>query len=313
MVRADSLHGQLPQESAGQPVQREFQADAFTHDDHALRLLVIADRSSLTLAQRLRVRLEARMPLDWHVTWPAFGMELGEFNVISVSEPVPGVIQGGDDATGAKVAGISMARTVVLEPNYALKHEIPAMEFTFVPPSGVIGKTIKLTTDPVAIQLTSLLDEAAAPPDASKIRGIAPIEPGFVAKVQKFAQEHQTSLIVAGGVLVAGLAGITFMAMRRQRTLAMSPETIARRRLSRIVVPADAAPHVVAGAMVELADIARQYAAAQFQLPKADRTSEELITDLAGIQGVPLAELKQMLMQFDQVKFAGATAHPGDV
>ncbi|MBC7773163.1 MAG: hypothetical protein H7210_11750, partial [Pyrinomonadaceae bacterium] len=40
---------------------------------------------------------------------------------------------------------------------------------------------------------------------------------------------------------------------------------------------------------------------------------EELITDLAGIQGVPLAELKQMLMQFDQVKFAGATAHPGDV
>jgi hypothetical protein len=187
------------------------------------------------------------------------------------------------------------------------------MEFTFVPPSGVIGKTIRLTTEPVAIQLKTLLDEKSEVPDAGKLKGIATINPGFIASMQRFAEEHQTWLIVAGGVLVLGLAGVTYVVVQRGRTRAMSPEMIARKRLRHVAISKDAPPQVVAGAMVELADIARQYAAAQFRLPKADRTTEELLEDLSGIDGVPLAELKQMLMQFDQVKFAGAMAHADDV
>jgi len=308
------LLGQTPETRATQGTHREFQTDAFSNDDHALRLHVTTDKSSLTLAQRLTIVLEAQMPLGWQVTWPTFGAELGEFTVFSVSDPVQTVLHVTDAQGGAKTSGISVRRTLVLEPNYAEKHEIPTMEFTFAPPSGVIGKPIKLNAEPIEITVTSLLDDSSTDaPDPGKGRGIAPIRPGFVALVRQFVQENRMWVIVGGSTLAVVAGAASFIAMRRRRIVSLTPEALARKRLGRVVVPKDASPGEIAAAMQELADIAREYSAAQFNLPSADRTTEELLTGLVGVQGVPLEALRTMLTQFDLVKFAGATAHADDV
>lgn len=314
-----ALRAQTGDPAAGPGTVREFRADAFTKDDGALRLRLSPERSSLTLAQRLTVRLEVRMPVGWQVTWPTIGAELGAFTVVSVSEPSTSVIQsaagqGGEAAAGQQTVGVSVKRTLVLEPVDADKHEIPAMEFAFTPPSGVIGKAITLRTEPVGITVTSLLEGAATvAPDPGKGRGIAPIDPGFLASARLFVDEHRTTIIIGGAAAVMGVSALWFVAVRRRRDRSLTPEQAARRRLGRVVVANDSPVEAIGGAMVELADILREYAAARFNLPQADRTTEELLADLGALQGVPSAELGQMLRQFDQVKFAGATAHAPDV
>ena len=256
-----------------------------------VRLTLEADRATMPIDGELRLSLLVEAPAGTVVTLPEVGDKLGAFVVASQTA----------QALDRTPSGLGQWRhDYVLEAEDVGALAVPPLKVAFR--AADAGQPRELTTEPVAITVTSVLP---ADVDFTEYKDIAPpveLPPAGLAW-----------LVWPLALLTLGLAGLALLLWRRRRrAAAAAPEAgpahlLALAELERLGrrLPADRS-----GAedfYVRLADILRRYVALRFGLDAPTRTTEELLA-AAESTGGPIAarrhQVAQVLGQCDLVKFA---------
>jgi len=188
-----------------------------------------------------------------------------------------------------------------LEPFLSGTYPIPAFTFEFYDVNSPDDKKYELTTEPIDIEVTSLLGEQRA---ELKIEDIEDV-------LEMSRQRSFAWVWVLGIVVLATAAGMWFY-LRRKRVKELvrifkPAHELAYERL-RALVNEDL---VGAGRIKEfyerISDILRHYIEHRFSLRAPERTTEEFLAELANTEILPAAEkqcLGEFLQHCDLVKFA---------
>lgn len=264
-----------PAAAAGGPVQTLVETDRAS-------LLVRAERSTLTTAQTVRLRLEAEAPPGASVDWPDLGEKLGEFTVVDHLGLPPKRTEGGRRV---------VSRVYTLAPFLAGEYEIPPLEVRFVGPGE---QEMALRSQPLRIEVTSVLDE---PPSELSVG-----EPLGPAALPESPSPDPWPWIAGGvGVAVAVAAGAAVAIQRRGRgeRPAADPVRAARVGLAHLAA-SGAAP-----AAQEIDDLARPALARLLGSREAGATSAEL-NELARrlVPAEALARVERYLASADEALFS---------
>ncbi len=260
-----------------------------TYDRGPLHVSLKVEHAKITVADRLRVVLEAVAPESLEVKLPERAEKLGEFAVDDSRLAQPRLIEGGQ---------VLHQRTYVLEPFLAGEYKIPPLAVGYADKQSQAAGPQELSTEEVTIEVASVLAEGEKP----QIKQIAdPVE--MPAPWWPWA--------LAAVALAALIAG--WLWWRR------------RKRLERDAIPPPA-PHEVAYAelakllasgllekgeaklfYLRLSNVLRRYIEGRFGLRAPEQTTEEFLIELR--QGQPFGPAHQQLLQSflehcDLVKFA---------
>ena len=253
------------------------------------------DKAKITIAQTLLVELEASVQPPYKVQMPSINEVLKDFGMVDW--------QNLGDRLDPNNSVVTTLR-YRLEPFLSGKYSLPAFTFEFTDANSTDKTTHKLTTEPIDVEVTSLLGE-----DRSKLT-IADIED----IVQMPSRTSFLWLWMAGGICVLSAVAV-WLYVRRKR----------KRKLIRIFKPAHEIAFdrlralvsedlVSAGRIKEFyeraSNILRHYIEDRFELMAPERTTEEFLAELQWTE-VLSPDDKQALAEFlshcDLVKFAKHT------
>lgn len=181
--------------------------------DFSVQLTTIADRTDLTVADRMNLAFTCTTRTAASITLPEIGAQLGDFTVASSAK------SDRLDPTGNRITTLS----IVLEPFLSGDKSVPPL--TFQATDG--SKTITLKTEPITAHITAIADAAAdakTPLEPAK----SPVELNLPAASRRIAL-----YATIAGVTVAIAAALGFAALttsRRQKQQA-DPAFRARREL----------------------------------------------------------------------------------
>jgi hypothetical protein len=260
-----------------------------------LTVHVRADKAKITIAQTVLLELEAAVEPGYEVHMPKVDKVLKNFGIVDWNSPGKTL-----DANNCTVSRYQYR----LEPFLSGTFPIPAFTFDFYDVNSPKKKKYELTTEPINIEVTSLLGKQRAKLKIEDIEGVVdmPRQPSF------------WWIWVLGVMGVCG-AGGAWLLVRRRRV----------RELVRIFKPAHEIAYdrlralvredlVGAGRIKEfyerLSNILRHYIEHRFNLKAPERTTEEFLLELAGADVLPAADkerLGEFLTHCDLVKFAKHT------
>jgi hypothetical protein len=257
-----------------------------------LTVHVRADKATMTIAETVLLELEAAIGPGYEVNMPKVDKVLESFGIIDWDN------LGDKLDPNDRVVSTYQYR---LEPFLSGTYPIPAFTFEFYDVNSPEEKKYELTTEPIDIEVTSLLGEQRAELKIEDIEGVVEMP-----KPASFAW-----LWALGVVIVATIAGL-WLYLRRKRVKELvrifkPAHELAYERL-RMLVNEDL---VGAGKIKEfyerISDILRHYIEHRFSLRAPESTTEEFLVELANTD-VLLAAEKQRLGEFlqhcDLVKFA---------
>jgi len=251
-------------------------------------LMIRADRSTLTTADTLTLRLEARIPPGAGVQWPEVEGAIGEFTVVD---------RLGLPPKRAADGRRTLARIFTLAPFLPGEYEIPALEVAFELASG---ETISLRSQPMRIEVTTVLDEEPAELSVGEPAGPAelPEEPG--------PPDLWPWVAGAAGAAIAAAAGAAVAIQRRARRERPAPDAIRSARLGLASLGARLAAGGAAPGAAEIDDLARPAVARLLGARHAGATSAEL-AEIARrlVPGETLASVEQYLRSADEALFSG--------
>jgi hypothetical protein len=257
-----------------------------------LNVHVRADKATITIAETVLLELEAAIEPGYKVRMPKVDKVLESFGIVDW------------DSLGDKLDPNNRVVSTYryrLEPFLSGTYPIPAFTFEFYDVNSPQDKKFELTTEPIDIQVTSLLGEQRA---ELKIEDIEDV----------LEMPRQKSFVWAwalGVVAVAAAAGLwLYFRRRRVRELVRifrPAHELAYERL-RALVREDL---IAAGKIKEfyerISDILRHYIEHRFSLRAPERTTEEFLVELANTKFLPTSEnqrLGEFLRHCDLVKFA---------
>ncbi len=278
-------------ETADQESDADEPAIEQEHERGPVALRLTVDKDQITIAQGIRLTLEARVREPYKAELPAFGEKLEQFRIKDYRTPAPELVDEGV---------VRLARTYELEPFLSGTYTIPPMTVTFRKPDE--DKRHEIQTDKAEIEVTSLLPEDAA---ALAIRDIAP--------PVDLPRPAPTWWIAAAGGAAALLAALACGIWWRRNK---RPAAAARARPAHDVAY-DALEALVAAKLIEageikefhvrLSQILRRYIEDRFGLHAPERTTEEFLRERQTADALAAGH-KELLSQFlrhcDQVKFA---------
>jgi hypothetical protein len=267
-----------------------------------VKVVVSADRVELTMAQRLKLRIEATAEEGVEVTLPAFGENLESFGIVDYATSQPELIEGNRTR---------QSRTYELEPFLSGEYTIPSMKVTFRRQDEA-DKTHELETEDLTIKVTSLLPEDLE--DLAIRDELNPVE---------LPRPPLPWLWIGGGALVLLLAGAAVMlVVRRGRRgkpaarEAVPPHETAFRRLEALV----AEELVEQGRIKEfyqgVSGILRTYIEDRFGLHAPEQTTEEFLPAVRHARELTaehVALLEEFLKHCDMVKFAEFQPSTADI
>jgi hypothetical protein len=268
----------------------EFEVDRI-YERGPLTAHVRVSDANIDIAGTVMVELEAAIGPGYEVTMPKVDKVLEHFGIVDWENC------GDRLAEDNKVVRRYRYR---LEPFLSGSYAIPAFTFEFHDINRPVEKKYELTSEPIEIEVASLLGE-----DRDKLE-IADIED----VVDMPAETSFLWLWALGGGAVAAAAGFLFLRRRRKAGLVRiykPAHEIAYERL-RVLVKDDL---IKAGRIKEfyerISDILRHYIEHRFELRAPERTTEEFLIELASMD--VLAEpdkrrLADFLSHCDLVKFA---------
>jgi len=247
------------------------------------------DKKEITVADRLRLELEAQSGEDYEVRLPEFGDKLEQFGIVDYNTS-PATLAGKDVLVQRK--------SYVLEPFLSGDYKIPAMKVTF----RKKGETEEheLESEELAIKVKSLLPEKMA------TLAIKDIEPP-VELPRKGAWLYW--------ILGAGLLGLCvaagFVKWRRKtqdaKAVRRSAHEIAYAELESLLAAQLVQKGELKAFYTGLSDILRRYIENRFGLRAPERTTDEFLVELrnADVLAAPHKDLlKEFLRHCDLVKFA---------
>lgn len=266
-------------------IDKEFQRGPLT-------VHVRADKAKMTIAETIWLELEAAVEPGYEVRMLKVDKVLENFGIVDW------------DNLGDKLDENN--RTVSryryrLEPFLSGTFPIPAFTFEFYDVNSPDDKKYELTTEPVDIEVTSLLGEQRAELEIEDIEGVVeiPREPSFW---------WLWILVVVAAASAAG----SWLYLRRKRVRELvrifkPAHEIAYERL-RALVKEDL---VGAGKLKEfyerISNILRHYIEHRFDLRAPERTTEEFLLELATADVLSASDkerLGEFLTHCDLVKFA---------
>jgi hypothetical protein len=257
-----------------------------------LTVHVRVDKAKMTIAETVTLELEAAIEPGYEVRMPKVDKVLESFGIVDWDNL-------GDrlDPNNCVVSTYQYR----LEPFLSGTYPIPAFTFEFYDVNNPEDNKYELTTEPIDIEVTSLLGEQRAELKIEDIEGV--IE---MPRPKSFAW-----VWVLGIVIVAAAAGLwLYLRLKRVKELVRifkPAHELAYERL-RALVNEDL---VGAGKIKEfyerISDILRHYIEHRFSLRAPERTTEEFLAELASTEVLPAAEkqrLGEFLQHCDLVKFA---------
>ncbi|MHC4621845.1 MAG: hypothetical protein ACYTEQ_29245 [Planctomycetota bacterium] len=253
---------------------------------------VRVDKSTMTIAETVLLELEAAIGQGYEVKMPKVDAVLQNFGIVDWTNC-------GDrlDEQNNVVSRYQYR----LEPYVSGKYAIPEFKFEFYDVNSPKEKKYELATEPIDIEVTSLLGE-----DRDKLV-IADIE----GVVEMQAAASYWRLWVAGGLALVAAAA-SWLYLRRERHI----------KLARVLKPAHEIAYgrlralvrddlVKAGKIKEfygrISDILRHYIEHRFELRAPERTTDEFLIELQWTEALSEGDkegLGEFLRHCDLVKFA---------
>jgi len=275
----------------GKTNKAQFEIDK-NYERGPLTVHVRADKAKMTIAETVLLELEAAVEPGYEVRMPKVDKVLESFGIVDWDN------LGDKLDPNNRVISTYQYR---LEPFLSGTYPIPAFTFEFYDANSTEDKKYELTTEPIDIEVTSLLGEQRAELKIDDIEDVLEMP-------RQASYTWVWGLVV---VAVAAAAGL-WLYLRRKRVKELvrifrPAHEIAYERL-RALVKKDL---VGAGRIKEfyerISDILRHYIEHRFSLKAPERTTEEFLAELANTDVLPAAE-KQRLGEFlkhcDLVKFA---------
>ena len=302
----------------GEVPDRAFEIDEI-YERGPLTVRLALDRKEITLADTVRLVIDARCESGYKAELPALGAELGEFGIQDYGFEPP-VLEG--DGT------VLTRHWYVLEPFLSGDYEIPTVTVNFFKEEGLpsegegevlsgqeedkadqVGEeadteqeTYELTTEPQTVKVTSLVGEAREKLALRDIKGATPIPAPGWREILPIA--GPAALILAGAV--AGI--ILYLRRRRARPAPPVPaHEIAYLSLEKLIAEQLIEEGRIKEFYFRVTAIIRTYIENRFGLHAPEETTEEFLADLAGSNALEERQkglLAQFLEHCDLVKFA---------
>jgi len=257
-----------------------------------LKVHVRLDKDKLTIAQTLLLEFETAIEPGYKVQMPKVDKVLENFGILDW------------DNLGSKLGendNVVTRYRYRLEPFLSGKYEIPAFTFEFHDVNEPQDKSYELTTEPIDVEVTSLLDEDRAELTIEDIEGV----------VEMPQKASVWWVWVLGAALLAATVAIV-LTLRRRRSAKLvrvfkPAHEIAYARLRALVKDDLLGAGRVKEFYERLSGILRHYIEHRFELRAPERTTEEFLAELKHSDLLGEAD-KQMLAEFlthcDLVKFA---------
>jgi len=275
----------------GRAEKTKFEIDK-PYERGPLSVHVRLDKGKLTIAETLLLELEATIEPGYEVRMPKVDAVLEHFGILDWDNP------GNRLDKDNKIVSTYRYR---IEPFLSGKYEIPAFTFEFVDANNPQEKTYQLATEPIEVEVTSLLGEDRAKLAIEDIEG--------VVEMPKKASLWWVWVLTVVGVMGAVAAVVLVRRKRAVRLIRIfkPAHEIAYARL-RALVKEDL---IKAGRIKEfyerISSILRHYVEHRFDLRAPERTTEEFLSELqhADVLGTEDKEyLAEFLQHCDLVKFA---------
>jgi hypothetical protein len=272
-------------ERSGFEIDRDYQRGPLT-------VHVRADKAKMTIAETVLLELEAAIEPGYEVRMPKADKVLENFGIVDW------------DNLGDKLDENSNVVTKYqyrLEPFLSGTFPIPAFTFEFYDVNSPEDKKYELATEPIDIEVTSLLGEQRAE-----------LKIDDIEDVLEMPKEASFWWVWGLGVLVVAAAASLWLYLRRKRVAELvrilkPAHELAYERL-RALVKEDL---VSAGRIKEfyerISDILRHYIEHRFSLRAPERTTEEFLLELTNTEVLSESDkerLGEFLQHCDLVKFA---------
>ncbi|MBF0239605.1 MAG: DUF4381 family protein [SAR324 cluster bacterium] len=258
-----------------------------------LQLTLTLNKTILTIAETLELNLVARLSEDHDIKWPKFGENLEKFGIRDYRSPAPKLLENGL---------MEYQKTYVLEPFLSGEYLIPSITLYFWKKDEQPPQTHELSTEPVTLQVASLLPENIQKQELRE--NLPPVEMPISQQTWLLAGFGATLLVLAGA------GGWWFWRKRKRR------ETIVPERPPHETAY-EALEHLVRENLIEkgeikeyylrLSNILRHYIEHRFLIKAPEQTTEEFLTELRNherLAGYHKDLLKNFLKHCDLVKFA---------
>jgi hypothetical protein len=278
-------------EQSDRAEKTEFEIDK-DYERGPLSVHVRVDKSKLTIAETLLLEFEAVIEPGYEVRMPKVDKVLENFGIIDWNN------LGNKLDENNNVASTYRYR---LEPFLSGKYELPAFTFEFYDVNNVEDQKYELSSEPIEVEVTSLLDEQ---------RGELVIEDieDVVAMPKKASLWWVWLLIIAFvSAIVTG-----WILLRRKRVAKLirifkPAHEIAYDRLQALVKENLVEAGKIKEFYEQISSILRHYIEHRFDLRAPERTTEEFLTELKNTDILSVSDkqsLEEFLTHCDLVKFA---------
>lgn len=260
-----------------------------------LTVHVRLDKSKLTIAETILLEFEAAVSPDFEVNMPGVDKVLENFGIIDWQN------LGDKLDENNNVISTYQYR---LEPFLSGSFQIPAFTFEFFDVNDAENKKHELTTEPIEIEVTSLLGEQRANLQIAAIEDIVEMPP---------KPSYWWAWLLGTAVVVSAVYLLLYLRRKKVKELIRifrPAHEIAYDRLRDLV----AKDLVNAGKIKEfyecISDILRHYIEHRFNLRAPERTTEEFLNELSSADILSQDDqqrLAEFLTHCDLVKFAKHT------
>lgn len=258
-----------------------------------LTLTLRLDRERLNIADQLAVELQAETGEEYGVQFGE-GTEFPGFAVVSARESAP-------ELTGA--GRISVTKRYILDPLAPGSVQIPVLSVDAWKKSEKEATPVTVTTEPVAVEIDSLLTKDDL---GDTISDIAP-------PLEKPVSPWLWPALVLAVLGVGLVCWYLWQRRRRQSSVPpppLPPHLVAYQALDRLIAGSLLTEGRIAEFYQALSDIIRHYIEQRFGLRAPERTTEEFLSELGVVGTGPMADpahkllLRDFLTHCDLIKFA---------
>ena len=264
-----------------------------TAKDSLLTVRMTADRTRMTVADRLILTFDVQAAPGASIALPQIGEKLGDFTVASSESPA---------ASGGSA---NRQLRLVLEPFLNGSKAIPALTFK----STRDGQTTSVMTEPLSIPVSDVLtlEKDQTPP-------IAPAKPPIDFDEPARAR---WPIILIGSLAGAGYVGAFGLAMLNARRRRASTDPVAAFGLAlrdadqRCSVGASAAS--VESALFAVASALRRYLSLHVRIPAIGASAPELIDRVRRaehLSNTDRAAIERLIVELESARFAPGEATP---